>query len=117
MKPSKPAPRLVLKKLLNRIRSQRNDLTEPSHTSAAGPGAILTDEIPERDTSIDTGSLASVEKIKPIPRMLGKSVCFHFLFLFEPAPTEGNGEEGRGQTFSVYRFRYLLSRKRGFQFC
>lgn len=67
VKPSKPAPKQALRKLLNRIRSQRNDWTEPSHASAAEPPAVLTDEIPERDTSIDTGSLTSVEKSKLFP--------------------------------------------------
>ncbi|XP_075892081.1 centrosomal protein 295 isoform X3 [Nelusetta ayraudi] len=67
VKPSKPAHKQALRKLLDRIRSQRNDWTEPSHASAAEPPAVLTDEIPERDTSIDTGSLTSVEKSKLFP--------------------------------------------------
>lgn len=81
VKPSKPAPKQALRKLLNRIRSQRNDWTEPSRASAAEPPAVLTDEIPERDTSIDTGSLTSVEKSKLFPSAPGKSALTSaFLF-------------------------------------
>lgn len=87
VKPSKPAPKQALRKLLNRIRSQRNDWTEPSHTSAAEPPAVLTDEIPERDTSIDTGSLTSVEKSKLFPSAPGKSArTSAFLFKEKKKP-------------------------------
>lgn len=111
VKPSKPAPKQVLKKLLNRIRSQRNDWSEPSHASAAEPVAVLTDEIPERDTSIDTGSLASVEKNKRFPSVPGKSELFAFIQLFEPktsVPIFLN--------FFVYCFRWSENKK-GLWFC
>ncbi|XP_040902302.1 centrosomal protein of 295 kDa isoform X2 [Toxotes jaculatrix] len=66
--PSKPAPRRALKKLLDRIRSQRNQWTEHnSHVPAADSPTVITDQIPERDTTIETGSLTSVEKDKPTP--------------------------------------------------
>lgn len=68
MKPYKPAPRRALKKLLDRIRSQRNQWTEHnSHVPAADSPTAITDEIPERDTTIDTGSLTSEEKNKESP--------------------------------------------------
>ncbi|XP_034385039.1 uncharacterized protein cep295 isoform X3 [Cyclopterus lumpus] len=53
----KPAPRRTLKKLLDRIRSQRNQWTDP----AADSPTAITAQIPERDTTIDTGSLTSGE--------------------------------------------------------
>ncbi|XP_029301688.1 centrosomal protein of 295 kDa isoform X2 [Cottoperca gobio] len=60
--PSKPAPRRALKKLLDRIRNQRNQWTDHSHVPAADSPTAITDQIPERDTTIDTGSLTSEEK-------------------------------------------------------
>ncbi|TDH15402.1 hypothetical protein EPR50_G00030590 [Perca flavescens] len=61
--PSKPAPRRALKKLLDRIRSQRNQWTDHSrHAPAADSPTAITDQIPERDTTIDTGSLTGEEK-------------------------------------------------------
>uniref|UniRef100_A0A673B5W7 ALMS motif domain-containing protein n=2 Tax=Sphaeramia orbicularis TaxID=375764 RepID=A0A673B5W7_9TELE len=64
----RPPPRRALKKLLDRIRSQRNQQTEHSHRfpGAVGPG-IMTDQIPERDSTIDTGSLTSDERENPPP--------------------------------------------------
>ncbi|XP_059187082.1 centrosomal protein of 295 kDa-like [Centropristis striata] len=59
--PSRPAPRQALKKLLDRIRSQRTQWTN-SHVPAADLPSTINDQIPERDTTIDTGSLASEEK-------------------------------------------------------
>lgn len=50
--PPKAAPRQALKKLLDRIRSQRSLWTERSSSAA-----VFTDQIPERDTTIETGSL------------------------------------------------------------
>jgi len=58
----KPAPRWALKKLLDRIRSQRNQWTDP----AADSPTAITAQIPERDTTIDTGSLTSEEN-GPLP--------------------------------------------------
>ncbi|KAK2846576.1 hypothetical protein Q5P01_009575 [Channa striata] len=62
----KTAPRRVLKKLLDRIRSQRSQWTEPSSLVPAAELSILssTDQIPEWDTTIDTGSLTSEERDK-----------------------------------------------------
>ncbi|KAF7651379.1 hypothetical protein LDENG_00111830 [Lucifuga dentata] len=69
---SRPAPRWALKKLLDRIRSQRNQWS--SHggldTARVPPAVQLSDQIPERDTTIDTGSLASEEREKPSPAKL-----------------------------------------------
>ncbi|KAM6987529.1 uncharacterized protein cep295 [Tautogolabrus adspersus] len=60
---SKPAPRRALKKLLDRIRGQRNHWADQnSCISAANSPPANTDHIPERDTTIDTGSLTSEEK-------------------------------------------------------
>ncbi|XP_039646701.1 centrosomal protein of 295 kDa isoform X2 [Perca fluviatilis] len=68
VEPSKPAPRRALKKLLDRIRSQRNQWTDhSSHAPAADSPTAITDQIPERDTTIDTGSLTSEEKDKLPP--------------------------------------------------
>lgn len=50
-----PAPRRALKRLLDRIQKQRQQWTSPT---------ISTDCTPKRDTSIDTGSLSSVERDK-----------------------------------------------------
>lgn len=55
---TKPASKHPLKKLLDRIRSQRNQRTE--HEAAVD--TVGTDEIPEKDTTIDTGSLTSDQK-------------------------------------------------------
>ncbi|XP_065816078.1 centrosomal protein of 295 kDa [Labrus bergylta] len=61
--PSKRAPRRALKKLLDRIRGQRNHWADQnSCISAADSPPANTDHIPERDTTIDTGSLTSEEK-------------------------------------------------------
>ncbi|CAJ1064788.1 centrosomal protein of 295 kDa isoform X2 [Xyrichtys novacula] len=66
--PSKPAPRGALKKLLDRIRSQRNQWTEQnSCVSAENPPPLISDQVLERDTTIDTGSLSSEEKINLPP--------------------------------------------------
>ncbi|XP_042342950.1 centrosomal protein of 295 kDa [Plectropomus leopardus] len=63
VEPSRPAPRRALKKLLDRIRSQRNQWTDRnSCIPAAESPTASTDLIPERDTTIDTGSLTSEEK-------------------------------------------------------
>ncbi|XP_033988661.1 uncharacterized protein cep295 [Trematomus bernacchii] len=70
VEPFKPAPRRALRKLLDRIRNQRNHWTEQnSHVPAAEPPTSITDQIPERDTTIDTGSLSSEEKhsLEPAP--------------------------------------------------
>ncbi|KAM6931874.1 uncharacterized protein cep295 isoform 2-T2 [Lycodopsis pacificus] len=65
---SKPAPRRALKKLLDRIRSQTNQWTDhDSRGPAADSPTAATDQIPERDTTIDTGSLSSEEKGLPLP--------------------------------------------------
>ncbi|XP_054460001.1 centrosomal protein of 295 kDa isoform X2 [Anoplopoma fimbria] len=68
---SKPAPRRALKKLLDRIRSQRNQWTDHgSCVPAADSPTAITDQIPERDTTIDTGSLTSEEKSILLPTEL-----------------------------------------------
>ncbi|XP_062241675.1 centrosomal protein of 295 kDa isoform X2 [Platichthys flesus] len=68
VEPSKPAPRRALKKLLDRIRGQRNQSTEHSRrVSPADSLTVMTDQIPERDTTIETGSLTSGEKDQPAP--------------------------------------------------
>lgn len=48
-----PAPKHPLKKLLDRIRSQRNQWIE--HETAEDLPTVITDEIPEKDTTTDTG--------------------------------------------------------------
>ncbi|KAM9732829.1 LOW QUALITY PROTEIN: centrosomal protein of 295 kDa [Menidia menidia] len=53
-----PAPRRALKRLLDRIRTQRSE--QPPPGSLPPPGR--TDQVPERDSSIETGSLLSEEK-------------------------------------------------------
>nr|XP_033952631.1 centrosomal protein of 295 kDa isoform X3 [Pseudochaenichthys georgianus] len=66
VEPSKPAPRQALRKLLDRIRNQRNHWTEQnSHVPAAEPPT----PVPERDTTIDTGSLSSegTPSLEPAP--------------------------------------------------
>ncbi|XP_034095416.1 plectin isoform X2 [Gymnodraco acuticeps] len=69
VEPSKPAPRQALRKLLDRIRNQRNHWTEQNSVPAAEPPTSITDQIPERDTTIDTGSLSSEEthSLEPAP--------------------------------------------------
>ncbi|CAB1453280.1 unnamed protein product [Pleuronectes platessa] len=71
VEPSKPAPRRALTKLLDRIRGQRNQSTEhSSRVSPADSQTVMTDQIPERDTTIETGSLTSGEKDQPAPSEL-----------------------------------------------
>ncbi|XP_044209509.1 centrosomal protein of 295 kDa [Thunnus albacares] len=66
--PSRPAPRRALRKLLDRIRNQRNQWTNyGGRVPAADSPTIITDQIPERDTTIDTGSLTSEERDKATP--------------------------------------------------
>lgn len=90
----KPAPRRALKKLLDRIRSQRSQRSQwtdhSSHVPAADSPTAIMDQIPERDTTIDTGSLTSEEKDKLPPLQLlqpshsppGKLFTYHsFLFI------------------------------------
>ncbi|KAM7412571.1 hypothetical protein PAMA_020110 [Pampus argenteus] len=68
VEPSRPAPRRALRKLLDRIRNQRNQWTNHSnHNAAATSLTVITDQIPERDTTIDTGSLTSEERDVPEP--------------------------------------------------
>lgn len=61
----KPPPKHPLKKLLDRIRGQRD--LQAGHGVAADLPNVITDEIPEKDTSIDTGSLTSAEKSIELP--------------------------------------------------
>lgn len=73
VKPSRSPPRRALKKLLDRIRSQRNQWTHHSScVPVADSPTIITDQIPERDTSIETGSLISEEKDEQTPTNLGQ---------------------------------------------
>lgn len=67
----KPPPKHPLKKLLDRIRSQRSQWTE--HEAAVDVPAVRTDEVPEEDTTIDTGSLGSEEKSSQLPGQLHKT--------------------------------------------
>lgn len=71
VEPTKPASKHPLKKLLDRVRSQRNQWTE--HEAAVDLPTVRTDEIPEKDTTIDTGSLTSEEKSNGLPVELHKS--------------------------------------------
>ncbi|XP_070685424.1 centrosomal protein of 295 kDa [Pempheris klunzingeri] len=83
--PSKPAPRRALKKLLDRIRSQRTQWTDrSSHVPTADCLTDATDQIPERDTTIDTGSLTGEEKL-PAPAHSPPA-----LETTEPSPAAGN---------------------------
>ncbi|KAM9317908.1 uncharacterized protein cep295 isoform 2-T2 [Pholidichthys leucotaenia] len=70
VEPSKPAPRQTLKKLLDRIRTQRDQWTQSSTASTvvspAGSATVIRDQIPERDTTIETGSLTSEDKRTPV---------------------------------------------------
>ncbi|XP_028276388.1 centrosomal protein of 295 kDa isoform X2 [Parambassis ranga] len=71
--PSRPPPRRALKKLLDRIRSQRDQWPDHScRVPVADSPTTITDQIPERDTSIETGSLMSEEKDKQTPTDLGE---------------------------------------------
>nr|XP_046245960.1 centrosomal protein of 295 kDa [Scatophagus argus] len=64
----RPEPRRALKRLLDRIRSQRNQWTEHNrHDPVAESPSDISDQIPERDTTIDTGSLTSEEKVIELP--------------------------------------------------
>lgn len=69
-----------LKKFLDRVRSQRNQWIE--HKAAVDLQTVITDEIPEKDTTIDTGSLTSEEKSSELPVELhktphhGRNGCF-----------------------------------------
>ncbi|XP_035477657.2 uncharacterized protein cep295 isoform X2 [Scophthalmus maximus] len=75
VEPSQPARRRALKKLLDRIRSQKNQRTEhKSHVPAVDSPTAITDQIPERDTSIETGSLTSEMKNKLTPIKLPERV-------------------------------------------
>lgn len=56
-------PKHPLKNLLDRIRSQRSQWLE---TPAELPG-VTTEELPEKDTTIHTGSLTSGEKSNVLP--------------------------------------------------
>ncbi|KAK2913060.1 hypothetical protein Q8A73_007173 [Channa argus] len=61
----KTAPRRVLNKLLDRIRSQRSQWTEHnSHVPSANSSIAIANQIPEHDTTIDTGSLTSEDRNK-----------------------------------------------------
>ncbi|XP_037828945.1 centrosomal protein of 295 kDa isoform X3 [Kryptolebias marmoratus] len=62
VEPSRPAPRRALRKLLDRIRSQRNEWVDSSSRVCDSP--TVTDQIPERDSTIESGSLQSEEKHK-----------------------------------------------------
>ncbi|XP_037533826.1 centrosomal protein of 295 kDa [Nematolebias whitei] len=64
--PPKPAPRRALRKLLDRIRSQRDEWVSGSSRVSDSP-TVFTDLIPERDTSIESGSLQSEEKHEQTP--------------------------------------------------
>lgn len=67
----KATPKHPLKKLLDRIRSQRNQWLE--HETPAEVSTVITEEIPEKDTTIDTGSLTSEEKSNMLPVELHKA--------------------------------------------
>ncbi|XP_030599310.1 centrosomal protein of 295 kDa isoform X2 [Archocentrus centrarchus] len=76
VEPPKLAPRRALKKLLDRIRIQRNQWTDHSScSSAADSPALIRDQIPERDTTIETGSLISGERDKWTPIALREAAC------------------------------------------
>lgn len=66
MEPPKPAPRRALRKLLDRIRSQRDEWVSGSSCVSDSP-TVFTDQIPEQDTSIESGSLQSEEKREQTP--------------------------------------------------
>lgn len=60
-----------LKKFLDRVRSQRNQWTERGAVVDLPP--VRTDEIPEKDTTIDTGSLSREELSSELPLELHKT--------------------------------------------
>ncbi|XP_028320737.1 centrosomal protein of 295 kDa [Gouania willdenowi] len=62
---SKRAPRRALRKLLDRIRSQRNLLTDLSSNVQSSESPTSSDQIPERESTIETGSLVSDKKEAP----------------------------------------------------
>ncbi|XP_037320597.2 uncharacterized protein cep295 isoform X2 [Pungitius pungitius] len=71
---TKPAPRRALKKLLDRIRSQKNQWTDNgSSDSAAESLTPCFVQISEPDTTINTGSLTSEEKSLVLPTELRAS--------------------------------------------
>nr|XP_040030601.1 uncharacterized protein cep295 isoform X2 [Gasterosteus aculeatus aculeatus] len=68
---TKPAPRRALKKLLDRIRSQKNQWTDNGSSGSAAESLTATAiQIPEQDTTINTGSLSSEEKSLLLPTEL-----------------------------------------------
>lgn len=71
MEQIEPAPKHPLKKLLNRIRSQRNQWIEQE--TAADLPTVITDEIPEKDTTTDTGWLTIENKSNVLPFELHKT--------------------------------------------
>lgn len=60
-----------LKKFLDRVRSQRNQWTE--REAVVDLPTVRTDEIPEKDTTIDTGSLSREEMSSELPVEVHKS--------------------------------------------
>ncbi|KAM4742446.1 uncharacterized protein cep295 isoform 3-T3 [Anableps anableps] len=67
---SRPPPRRALRKLLDRIRSQRSDwIYGSSRIPVEDSPSVSTDLIPEQDTSIETGSL-TMETDKHTPMEL-----------------------------------------------
>ncbi|XP_034024440.1 centrosomal protein of 295 kDa isoform X2 [Thalassophryne amazonica] len=68
VQPFRPRPQQTLKKLFDRIRSQRNQWSSDS-TPVPEPEveSVIADHIPERDTTIDTGSLTNEERDVPPP--------------------------------------------------
>ncbi|XP_074534904.1 uncharacterized protein cep295 isoform X2 [Halichoeres trimaculatus] len=92
---SRPAPRRALRKLLDRIRSQRNQWTEQSSSvPAADSPPLITDQIPERDTTIDTGSLTSEEKGSPPPVQIPVQIPEHESSQSESAEAETSHPDG-----------------------
>ncbi|MED6272438.1 hypothetical protein CHARACLAT_030390, partial [Characodon lateralis] len=71
----KPPPRRALRKLLDRIRSQRNDwINGSTRIPAEDSPTDFTDLIPERDTSIETGSLTSEMDKRTLIRIGGPTI-------------------------------------------
>lgn len=85
----KPPSRRALRKLLDRIRSQRNDwINSNSHSPAEDSPTCFTDLIPEKDTTIESGSLSNepdrrtpVQLCEPTVHTPGRTVDNLIVFL------------------------------------
>ncbi|XP_038140781.1 uncharacterized protein cep295 isoform X3 [Cyprinodon tularosa] len=87
----KPPPRRALRKLLDRIRSQRNDwINSNSHSSAEDSPSCFTDLIPEKDTTIESGSLSNEPDRRTPVQLCEPTIHTPAVERAEPPPSAGN---------------------------